>query len=319
MSAPAHRMTEPTSLILFLTMATAWGINYLFVVIGLQYATPLWLAALRAGVGAVGVFVYLLVVQHRSVLTGRDRRDAMLLGLPNTAIFLGLWFVAASQVPAGETAIVIYTFPLWVALLSPWVLGQRLTSRHWASVAIGFSGIVLISQPWAIGAGAVSPVALTELLAAAISWAIGTVLYQRRFHGSLEMREANFFQLTGGALALLAAALLVDPTTLPQPTAGLGLSILWIGVIGTAYAYSAWFYLLARVPAATLSAYTFLVPLIALVAASLFFGERFTYAEVAGMGLVLVSIYGIGTARSRPPVAKPAPGPASPAQSPPAS
>lgn len=304
MSEPPHRMTEPTSLILFLTMATAWGVNYLFVVIGLHYATPLWLATLRASVGAAGVFVYLLVVQHRSVLTGRDRRDAMLLGLPNTAIFLGLWFVAASQVPAGETAIVIYTFPLWVALLSPWVLGHRLTSRHWVSVAVGFGGIVLISQPWAIGAGAVSPVALAELLAAAVSWAVGTVLYQRRFHGNLEMREANLYQLAGGAIALLAAALVVDPTTLPQPTADLGWSILWIGVIGTSYAYVAWYYLLARVPAATLSAYTFLVPLIALVAASIFFGERFTIAEVLGMLLVLASIYGIGTARTPPPVAK---------------
>lgn len=293
-------MAEPTAIILFLTMSTAWGVNYLFVVIGLNYATPLWLATLRAGVGALGVFAYLLIVQHRSVLSPRDRRDAMLLGLPNTAIFLGLWFVAAAQVPAGETAIVIYTFPLWVALLSPWVLGRRLTGRHWASVGVGFGGVILISQPWAVGAGAVSPVALGELLLAAISWAVGTVLYQRRFHGTLEMREANLYQVAGGAIALLAAAAVVDPASLPVPTAALGISVLWIGLFGTAYAYIAWYYLLARVHAATLSAYTFLVPLIALVAAALFFGERFTLAEVAGMGLVLASIYGIGTAPSPP-------------------
>ena len=302
MNENAHRMTEPTSLVLFLTMATAWGVNYLFVVIGLNYATPLWLATLRAALGAAGVFVYLLLVQHRSVLSRRDRIDAMLLGIPNTAVFLGLWFVAASQVPAGETAIVIYTFPLWVALLSPWALAQPLTARHWASVSIGFLGVVLISQPWALGAGAVSPVALLELLGAAVSWAVGTVLFQRRFHGGLEMRESNLYQLAGGFLALLVATLAIDPTTLPQPSTSLLASVLWIGVFGTAYAYAAWYFLLARVHAATLSAYTFLVPLIALIAAAIFFGERFTFAEVAGMGLVLVSIYGIGTAKSPPPL-----------------
>ncbi len=294
---------EPTSALsvtLFLTMSLAWGINYIFVVIGLGYAAPLWLAALRAALGAGVVFAFLRAIQHRSVLDTAGRRDALLIGIPSTAGFLGLWFYAAASVPAGETAILVYTFPLWVALLSPWALRHPLSRRHWLAIGIGFAGIVFISQPWSFGAGAIAPIFLAELLAAAVCWAIGTVLMQRRFPTRLEMREANIYQMAGGAALLLLAALAVNGRQVPVPSPILGLVLLWIGVVGTGYAYIVWYTLLSRVRAATLSAYTFLVPMITALASSIVFRETFTAYEIAGMGLVVASIYLIGTARAPP-------------------
>ncbi|MGD0718890.1 MAG: EamA family transporter [Thermoplasmata archaeon] len=289
----------PRNVGLFGLVTFAWGMNYIFVPIGLEYVSPLWLATLRAGIAILFVAPYVYLRHRRSVLTNPDRRDALLLGIPNTALFLGLWFVAAPQVAAGEAAIVIYTFPLWVALLSPWMLGHPLTRRHWIAVTIGFLGIVVISQPWTLGAGSVAPVALLELLGSAISWAIGTVLYQRRFRGPQLVQEANAYQLGGGALVLLVATVMVEPGTLPPAVPQLWLAVLWIAVFGTAFSYVVWYYLLDQVPAATLSAYSFVTPLIALVAAAVILGERLTIPELGGVALVLVSIYGIGSARGR--------------------
>lgn len=290
-------MREPRNVALFGLVALAWGMNYIFVPIGLEYTSPLWLATLRAGVAIRVVAPYVYVRNRHSVLTNRDRRDALLLGIPNTALFLGLWFVAAPQVAPGETAILIYTFPLWVALFSPWVLGHHLTRRHWLAVSIGFAGIVVISQPWTLGAGSIPPVALVELLGAAMSWAIGTVLYQRRFHGAKVVQEANAYQLGGGALILLLTTLIVEPGTVPPAIPQLWLAVLWIALLGTAFSYMVWYYLLDQVPAATLSAYSFVTPLVALVAAAVILGERLSLPELGGVALVLVSIYGIGTAR----------------------
>ncbi|MGI0068078.1 MAG: DMT family transporter [Thermoplasmata archaeon] len=290
-----------TSVLLFLTMTVAWGINYLFVVVGLNYATPLWLAGLRAAVGAIVVFAFLRATQQPRALDAAGRRDALIIGLPSTAGFLGLWFYAAALVPAGETAILIYTFPLWVALLSPWVLGHPLSGRHWLAIGIGFAGVVFISQPWSLGVGANSPISFVELLAAAVFWALGTVIMQRRFRGPGEMNEANVYQMAGGAAALLAFALVINHSQLPTPSPVLGVVLLWIGVIGTGYAYSVWYRLLSRIRASTLAAYTFLVPMITVIASSIFFRERFTVPEIAGMALVVVSIYLIGTARALPP------------------
>ncbi len=300
MAEPSPRITDPLLLTLFLTTSLAWGGNYIFVLVGLQYTSPLWLASLRAGIGFVGVLIYMLAIRHTRVLDAAGRRDALLLGLPTTAIFLGFWFVAASQVPAGEAAVIIYTFPLWVALLSPWVLHHRLTSRHWAAVAIGFGGVILISQPWAASGQSVPPLALVELLAAAVSWAVGTVLFQRRFRGVEAMREANLFQLGGGALALFAATLVVGPLAVPDGPAVFWVAVLWISIFGTSYAYVAWYVLLAHVQAVTLATYTFLVPLVALALGTVFLGERLSPIELVGIFLVIAGVYTIGTARDRP-------------------
>ncbi|MCW6168029.1 MAG: DMT family transporter [Thermoplasmatales archaeon] len=250
-----------TSVVLFLTMTIAWGINYIFVVIGLDYVTPLWLAGLRAAVGAIVVFAFLRATHHPRVLDAAGRRDALIVGLPTTAAFLGLWFYAAASVPAGETAILIYTFPLWVALLSPWVLGHPLSGRHWLAIGIGFAGVVLISQPWSLGAGA-----------------------QRRFPSLNEMSEANVYQMAGGAAALVAAAIVVNHSQLPVPSPVLGLVLVWIGVVGTGFAYIVWYRLLSRIRAATLSAYTFVVPMITVIASSIVFQERFTASEATQGG-----------------------------------
>ena len=122
----------------FSGLVVAWGLNYLFVRDGLELSAPLWLAFLRAGVGALGASVFLLPVSGRPALSARDRAWALLLGLPNTALFFGLWFVAATSILPGEVAVVVYTFPLWVALLSGPVLGLPLRRIELVAVVVGF-------------------------------------------------------------------------------------------------------------------------------------------------------------------------------------
>ncbi|HYK93946.1 MAG TPA: EamA family transporter [Thermoplasmata archaeon] len=285
---------------MYLALVVAWGLNYLFVHAGLAYSPPLWLAAGRSTIGAVGVGVLLLLSRRPPAGLGwTGRRDALLLGLPNTAMFFGLWFVAAGSVLPGEAAVVVYTFPLWVALLSPTVLGYRLGSIPAMAVVAGFGGIVLVTEPWS-GATSLPPIAaVLELLGGAVSWAVGTVLFQRRFRPA-EMQEANFYQLLGGSAGLLAASALLSPV---PATPGLPLVaiLLWLGLVGTAASYSIWFYLLARTPAARLSSYVFLVPIVALAASVLLVGERLEAVQVVGVATVVASIYVAGRRAASPP------------------
>jgi drug/metabolite transporter (DMT)-like permease len=292
----------------FLVLAGCWGLNYPFVVLGLDWAAPLWLALLRAAAGLAASAAVVSVVGGWGSLDGPSRRDAALLGLLNATAFFGLWFWAARLVTPGIAAVVIYTFPLWVAVLSIPVLGARLGPLQWASIAVGFGGVVLISG---VGVAGSAPVPLAAALAlglAAIAWAIGTVLTRRRFHRS-QMLEANVYQLLGGTLGLLVAVALLEPLPLPRASPELVLSVLWLGAMGTAIAYSIWYTLLGRTAAAPLSAYLFLVPVVALAVSAAFFGERLSVVQVAGVALVLLSIYGVsrGAAETAGP-ARPIPG-----------
>ena len=277
--------------LLFLVQVGCWGLNYPFVVLGLGSAAPLWLAFLRTGTGLIASAAVVSVVGGWGALDRRGRRDAALLGLLNATAFFGLWFWAAGFVTPGIAAILVYTFPLWVALLSLPVLGVRLGPVQWGSVAVGFAGVVLVSG----ATGGSTPIPLVAALAlglAAIAWAVGTVLTRRRFHRD-QMLEANVYQLLGGTAGLLLAVAVLEPVPLPRASPDLLLSVLWLGVLGTAVAYSIWYFLLGRTVAARLSAYLFLVPVVALAASAAFFGERLSLVQFGGVALVLLSIYGV--------------------------
>jgi probable blue pigment (indigoidine) exporter len=262
--------------------------NYVFVVWGLAEAPALWLAAMRSGVGALGGLAFVFATRRIRFLDGRGRRDALLLGLPNTALFFGLWFIAGASVPPGQAAVFVYTFPLWVALLSAAFFRYSLTGLQVVAILVGFAGVLLVSQPWNHSQGfALLPVTL--LLVAAFAWAVGTVLFKHRFHGEA-VHAANAFQLLGGTAGLLLASWVTEPGGFVPSLRLLGI-VLWLGLAGTALSYMIWFWLLDRLHATTLSAYVFLVPLVALVASLLLLGEGLGPGQVAGVGFVLSSIY----------------------------
>ncbi len=285
--------------LLFSLVVLAWGGNYLFVRVGLVSAAPLWLATFRSGLGAAGAALWTAFASRSGSLDARAKRDALLLGVPNTALFLGLWFWAETTVPAGQAAVVIYTFPLWVVLLSGPVLGTRLGARAIASVVAGFGGVVLISEPWTTGGRTGSLLAFAALVGSAVSWAIATVLFQRRFTPE-ELRRTNPWQLLGGFSVLLMASVVLEPQPLPVPAVSLLLSVLWLGLFGTAFAYAVWFHLLARTPAATLGTYTFLVPVTALALSVAFTAEPIDALRAVGIALVLGSIYAVASAGRTP-------------------
>jgi len=284
----------------FAGLVLAWGLNYLFVRAGLGLSGPLWLAFLRAGVGALGAAIFLVPRVGRRSMSPRDRAWAMLLGVPNTAVFFGLWFVAAGSVLPGEAAVVVYTFPLWVALFSGPVLGVPLRRPEIVAVVVGFSGIVLVSEPWRAGSAGLNPLAVLELLVGSIGWAVGTVAIQRRFSRETIL-AAHFYQLIGGSIALLGAAVLLEPSAVPRASLALVEIVLWLGLVGTTFAYAVWFTLLARLRAATLSSFVFLVPIVALAASAVVFGERVDPVQGVGVALVLAAVFLIGRGSTAPP------------------
>lgn len=294
MTAPVGRGPGRTgSAILFAVLVMSWGINYPVVRWGLESAAPLWLAFLRAGFGAAGVLGFVALTGRAGTLRGTGRRDAFLLGIPTTGLFFGLWFTAAAIVPPGQAAVLIYTFPLWVVLLSSLLLRYLPNAIELLAIVVGFGGVILVSEPWRVGAGALPATAVLELLGGAVAWAAGTVLFKQRFRG-YEVVEANLYQLLGGVATLLAGSLLFEPASVPRLSSDLLVELLWLGLVGTALAYGIWYRLLDRFRAETLSAYTFLVPLAALAVSIPVLGESIDPVQDIGVVLVLASVYVTG-------------------------
>ncbi len=281
--------------LLFCGVVVAWGLNFIFIRIGLHDAPPLWLAFMRAATGTAGIAAYQSMRRKSRRLSMTELRDALLVGIPNTAVFFGALFTGELRVPPGTTSILVFTFPLWVSLLSAPLLKMSLNRDTWISITIGFAGIVLVSQPWVQTVHGQSLIFILILILGAFSWAVGTVFIKKRFDTET-LGSVNLWQMASGTFILLIASLLFEPRGVITPSVQLVESIVWLGLIGSTLAYIAWYMLLGTYNAAQLSTWTFMVPVTALVASAFLFGEHLSAAQVTGVLLVLLSIYGVNRA-----------------------
>lgn len=125
----------------------------------------------------VGVIIVILL----AVLTGtwRDIR-ADQIGthvVRNLAHFTGqnLWFYAVTVIPLAQVFALEFTSPIWVIVLSPLVLGERLTAVRGLAAVMGFIGILIVAQPDMSGLNA----GIVTAASSAIFFAVTMMLTKR--------------------------------------------------------------------------------------------------------------------------------------------
>lgn len=99
----------------------------------------------------VGIFVVSTVLTATGKWHQVSTRHLGLHAVRNSLHFAGqnLWFYAVSVIPLAQVFALEFTQPIWVVLLSPLLLGERLTPMRVLSALIGFAGILIVTRPGA--------------------------------------------------------------------------------------------------------------------------------------------------------------------------
>ncbi|WP_371153649.1 DMT family transporter [Jannaschia sp. 2305UL9-9] len=99
---------------------------------------------------AVGVIVVIGVGMATGRMGQVTTRNLPFQVLRNMAHFTGqnLWFLAVTLVPLAQVFALEFTSPLWVLLLAPLILGERVRPAQYAVAAIGFAGVLIVAQPF---------------------------------------------------------------------------------------------------------------------------------------------------------------------------
>ena len=97
----------------------------------------------------VGMAIMLAVISATGKWPQITQRNMGLHILRNTAHFAGqnLWFFALTIIPLAQVFALEFTSPLWVLVLSPLILGERLTSIRALAALLGFVGILIVARP----------------------------------------------------------------------------------------------------------------------------------------------------------------------------
>ncbi len=97
----------------------------------------------------LGIVIVLAVAKWAGTLSEINRRHMKLHVLRNLSHFTGqnLWFYAVALVPFAQLAAFEFSTPLWVAVLAPFLLSERMSKTRLGAALLGFAGILLVAQP----------------------------------------------------------------------------------------------------------------------------------------------------------------------------
>lgn len=277
-------------ILLAILVAFLWAICFPLIQIGLEDASPLSFAAVRAGLA--GLMVLLLAVWLRRPWP-RDLANLALIaavGLSFTALGFGGMFLGGGKISPGLATVLANIQPLIAAVLAITFLSERLTPRIAVGLVLGFIGVVIMSLPSLSGPDRAASVhAFIWIGLGALGTAVGNVLLKASA-GRADVLVLTGLQLCVGAVALAGSAQALGENWEITWTSYFIASLLGLAVFGTALMTALWYYLLNRTSLNRLNIFTFLTPVFGLFLGGLFFEERL--GLVQGLGIV-VTVAGI--------------------------
>lgn len=278
--------------LLAITVAALWGINFVAINLSLTMYPPLFLAAFRFALLAVPTLMFIPRPQVRW-------RWLIGYGLGFGVLQFGFlyWGISAGM-PAGLASLVLQASAPFTVLLGVVFFKEKLTRIRVAGIVIAISGLTVVG--WQrFEHAAVLPFLLT--LAAALGWAIGNV--SNRQAQTSEPFRLMMWMTVIPPLPLFALSLVfegVNPigaalaAAFTRDGALATFGLLYTVLIATVAASGIWTWLMSRHPAGMVAPFSLLVPVFGMPAAWLAFGETFRAGELLG-GLLAIAGVLIGT------------------------
>lgn len=268
-----------------------WASCYPLITIGLAFAPHLTFAALRAVIAGSALLLVALCLKEPFPKDRATWGWIGLAGLGMTAFGYFGMFHAAEFVAPGLATIVANTQPIFAALLAFVLLGERLGSRGWIGMLLGFVGVFIVAGPQIfVGDGQSTGVGVLYVLLAALGVAAGNVAI-KKLANNVGAAMAMGLQLLIGAIPLAIIALLTENPRDLQWTTGFVVSLLGLALPGTALAFWLWQSTLRTLPLSKANVFSFLVPFFGITIGTLFFSEPLTATVLIGVGLSAYGVY----------------------------
>lgn len=275
-----------TGLVLSLLSAFCYGI--LPVLGKLGYAAGLDIHTMllcRYGFAALFLGAYIAVTgPHRFRIAVPSLITAVLLGGILDPFQSWCFFGAVERIPGSTATLVVYGYPVVVALLSWIAFGQRIRRSLVASLLLVSLGIVLVFSNAFLQR--VDPLGLLLAFGCLVVFSFYLILVQR-FLAGCDPFSLTFWVLTSATCTLAVGTPLDGIFSLN--THGLVLSML-LGLIPTALAVTFLYLAVARIGSAYVSAFSTLEPVVAVFASWAVLGESLDFLKLVGTALIIIGI-----------------------------
>ena len=263
-----------------------WGYNWVVMKNALHFAAPFDFAALRTVLGALCLFIVMLILKKPFSI--KEIPSLIVLGLLQTAGFTGLLLWALVEGGAGKTAVLTYTMPFWTMLLAWPLLGEKLRGWQWPAALFSLMGILFILDPLHLGTDVFS---MILAIVSGISWALAVILAKKLQARSpnLDLISLTAWQMFFGSIPIVIVALMTHTTSIEWSSYFIG-ALIYNSVFGNAIAWLLWLYALRHLSAGIATMTTTVCPVIAVIASSIELHEVIKSFELFGMSFIGISL-----------------------------
>ncbi len=268
-----------------------WGSMGLFVRKLSAYGfSSLQITSIRLSLAALCFCVILMLREPAGFhLRMKDLPLFLGLGLASVLFFSMCYFKAITMMSLSTAAILLYTSPIWIMLMSVLIFHEKITARKTTALILAFVGCVLVSG---LSEGGLSPTGLLVGLGSGIGYGLYSIL------GTIALRRYSPFTVTTWTFLIAAVGswfvsrpgdILSRLASAPSPT-GLGLFCLLTALITAVIPFLAYTLGLNTVEASKAGILATIEPMVATLFGILVFSEPLTLRSGLGVLLILAAV-----------------------------
>ncbi len=261
----------PRALVLLPILWLVWGTNWPLFPLATREVSVWTFRAVSVLIAGAALLIAARVMGQSLAIPRRHWRTIAVA----TFFYLVVWNIASTYsallIPSGQSAVLGFTMPLWSALISWAVLGERLSGRLVLAVALGALAVTLLMWK-SFAAYAQAPLGLALGLIAGIGWAVGTLILQR---GQVQVPATVLtgWQLLITALPITIGAFAFGDHQWFMPSWSSILIIGYIALVPMCIGNLCWFSIVGLLPAHVAGLSSILVPVVAMVSGAVMHGE----------------------------------------------
>ena len=231
----------------------------------------------------------------------RDWPALAALSLVSVVLPFVLFNWAALTLPAGYSAVLNATVPLFGVMGAALAREERLTTRRLVGCAVGFMGVALLVR---LGPVAVTPAvvwAALACIAAAASYGFGAIYMKRATNRHEPLTAAATVHVAASVILFLPAAIAMPGAQFSTRAA---IAVAVLGVVTSGFMYWVSLRLMREIPASAATSAAFMIPLFGVTWGALFLGEPVTASMLPGGVLILAAmalVTGFNPFRGAPP------------------
>jgi drug/metabolite transporter (DMT)-like permease len=269
-----------------------WGTTYIAARVGAQEMPGLFISGLRQFIsGAILVSYFLLKgyrIPNKEILKKISVQSIFLLCIAN-----GLLTWSVEYISGGLAAIIAALVPLFIALFTVWLSKCAKISRLMIiGLVIGFAGVLTIFYDY-LGQMKSGSFVLGVVLAilSTLSWSFGTVYTSKEKPPINILFNVGLQMLIAGVLVLIICGVTGKYVNMAHVGQNTWLALVYLIVFGSLIAYSAYVFMISKLPPTQVSVYAYINPIVAVVIGWLLLSEKMNVQMIIGTLITLGGVY----------------------------